>query len=261
MKSFGIYIKENRVKKNMTLTLLASELGCDSAFLSKIENDWRKFPEQKLNILAEIIDRPLDEVETEYIKTDLLLSYGHFKNYEKKILEILSLEQPLNSIENIINSGENRLTEFKSSLRFCLKKQQAEKYIEFSVMKNIAAFLNTNGGKIIIGIDDNGKILGLEETDFTTFKEKNKIDAFLKHFDNLIAKYFGNEYSSNSDIEFITLNKKTIAILEINSNVYKPTIIKNIEKNNKEEFYIRRNASAIALSLEEFYSYSKEKWK
>ena len=34
-----------------------------------------------------------------------------------------------------------------------------------------------------------------------------------------------------------------------------------IEKNNIEEFYIRRNASAVALAMDEFYSYSKEKWK
>jgi len=245
----------------MTQTQLAASLNFDTSMLSKIEQDWRKFPEKRLTDLAELIERPLDEVETEYINTDLLLNYGHFKNYQEKILKVLNIEKPAIDIRNIINEGENRLVEFKSSLRFCLKNNKAEKYIEFSVIKNIAAFLNTNGGKVIIGVDDNGQILGLEETDFATFKEKNKIDAFLKHFDNLTAKYFGNEYSLNLDVEFKTIENKTIVILNITSNVQKPTIIKNIEKNNREEFYIRRNASAIALSLDEFYSYSKEKWK
>ena len=244
----------------MTLTQLASKLDFDSSVLSKIENDWRKFPEKKLNLLAEIIDRPLDEIETEYLNTDLLLNYGHFRNYQEKILKVLTGRQPENNIQELLQNGEGRLVEFKSSLRFCLKTSKAEKYIEFAVIKNIAAFLNTNGGKIIIGVDDDGKILGLENTDFITFKEENKVDAFLKHFDNLIAKYFGNDYSINSDIEFKNIENKTIVILEITANVQKPTIINNTEKN-KEEFYIRRNASAVALTMDEFYSYSKDKWK
>ena len=244
----------------MTLTQLASKLDFDSSVLSKIENDWRKFPEKKLNLLAEIIDRPLDEIETEYLNTDLLLNYGHFRNYQEKILKVLTGRQPENNIQELLQNGEGRLVEFKSSLRFCLKTSKAEKYIEFAVIKNIAAFLNTNGGKIIIGVDDDGKILGLENTDFITFKEENKVDAFLKHFDNLIAKYFGNDNSINSDIEFKNIENKTIVILEITANVQKPTIINNTEKN-KEEFYIRRNASAVALTMDEFYSYSKDKWK
>ncbi len=245
----------------MTLTQLASRLSFDAATLSKIENDWRKFPEKKLIELSEIFDRPLDEIETEYINTDLLLNYGHFKNYKEKILKVLNVQQTEIDIDDIIKEGENRLVEFKSSLRYCMQTKKAEKYVEFSIIKNIAAFLNTNGGKIFIGINDDGKVLGLEETDFVTFKENNKMDAFLKHFDNLIAKYFGNDYSLNSDIEFKSIENKTIAILSITANVQKPTIIKNVEKNNLEEFYIRRNASAITLSLEEFYSYSKERWK
>lgn len=34
----------------------------------------------------------------------------------------------------------------------------------------------------------------------------------------------------------------------------------NPEKNNLEEFYVRRNASAIALTMYEMYNYSKDNW-
>lgn len=261
LKSFGLYIKENRTKNQLTLVELAAKLSFDTSIMSKIENDWRKFPENKLENLAKILNRPLDEVETEYINTDLLLNYGHFKNYKDKILKILNVQQTEIDIQSIIKDGENRLVEFKSSLRFCLKSKKPEKHIEFSVIKNIAAFLNTNGGKVIIGVSDDNEILGLEETDFFTFKENNKVDAFLKHLDNLIAKYFGNEYSRNFNVNFKRIDNKTIAILDITSNVQRPIIVKNLEKNNKEEFYIRRNASAIALTMNEFYSYSKERWE
>ena len=140
------------------------------------------------------------------------------------------------------------------------KNKNPEKHIEFSVIKNIAAFLNTNGGKLIIEVNDDKEVIGLEKTDYLTFSEKNKQDAFLKYIDNLIATHFGNQFSKNFEIEFIVLEGLTIVMIDITSNRISPTFVKNLEKN-KEEFYIRRNASAIALSMKEFYDYSKERWK
>jgi len=160
----------------------------------------------------------------------------------------------------IIQKGESKFIEFKSTLRYCLKTMKPEKYIEFSTIKNIAAFLNTEGGTLFIGVDDKGEIVGLESTDFMTFNSDNKVDELLKHFDNLIAKYFGNENNANISIVLKTFEDKTIAVLDIKPNIIGPTILKNKDKINKEEFYIRRNASAISLSMGEFFIYSKKKW-
>jgi hypothetical protein len=240
---------------------MASYLDFDSANLSKIENDWRQFPENKLSVLAEIIDRPLEEVEEEYINSNIKLKYGHFKNYKEKINKVLKRENEELDILKVIEQGESRLVEFKSSLRYSLDSKKNEKHIEFSVIKNIAAFLNTNGGKLIIGVSDNKEVIGLESTDFLTFKENDKCDEFLKYLDSLIANHFGNNFSRNFDVQFAKVNNKTIAILDIHPNFQNPIIVVNINKNNKEEFYIRRNASAIALTMIEFHSYSKERYK
>ena len=162
---------------------------------------------------------------------------------------------------DVIQKGESKFIEFKSSLRYCPKTLKPEKHVEFSSIKNIAAFLNTEGGTLFIGIDDKGEIMGLEATDFKTFNGDNKVDEFLKYFDNLIAKYIGNDKTSDVSIVLEKIEDKTIAILKIKHNTIGPTILTNKSKVSKDEFYIRRNASAIPLSMNEFFTYSKEKWK
>src|SRR5690554_3311717 len=95
---------------------------------------------------------------------------------EDEIDEIVSEENKL--LEQIIEKGENRNLEFKSTFRYCLQKKSAQPYIEFEIIKTIAAFANTNGGTLIVGVDDNGQVLGLEN-DFNIYRDSPK-DKFLK---------------------------------------------------------------------------------
>ena len=65
-------------------------------------------------------------------------------------------------------------------------------YVEESVLKTIAAFLNTSGGDLFIGVNDDEEIMGLDK-DYQTFREKDQNrDGFYKHLDNLIGKTFTN---------------------------------------------------------------------
>lgn len=259
ISTFGDYINSKRNTRGLTLLEFAQELDLHIAIISKIERGWRRFPKEKLKLLSEIIKVPFQEVIKEFIKTDLVEQYGGFPDYEKLLVEIINNVEKT-SIKDFIKKGETKNIEFKSSLRYCLKTLKSEKYIELSAIKNICAFLNSNGGKLIIGITDNGEILGLENTDFRTFNESDKKDAFLKHFDNLISKYFGNDLSLNLGVEFEQIDSKTLCEIDVLQNNNGPVFLKNPEKNNAEEFYIRRNASAVALNMDEFYKYSKERW-
>lgn len=161
---------------------------------------------------------------------------------------------------NVYPNGESKTVELKSTLRYCLKQNSPQKYAEHSAIKNLAAFLNTEGGTLFIGVDDEGNILGLENTDFASFSDTNKKDAFNLHFDNLVQTYFGNAMASKFQVEFLEIQGKTIVSIHIKDKASSPVIIKNPEKSNKEEFYIRRNASAVALTMYEMLNYTKENW-
>jgi len=166
------------------------------------------------------------------------------------------------TVKEVITDGENNKTEFKSSLRYCLKQKSAQDYIEHSSFKNIAAFLNTEGGTLLIGVEDDGNIIGLEDTDYHTFKDSDKRDAFLKHMDNLIEKYLGNEYNGLIKVDLEVVDGKTVAKVCMKGKSPEPSFLNVKEKGQptKEAFYIRRSASAKELTIKETAKYIKEHW-
>ena len=84
----------------------------------------------------------------------------------------------------IIDKGENDLVEFKSSLWWDYRQEKINKTLEIVIVKTISAFLNTAGGMLFIGLDDEGTILGLDK-DYCRMS-KNNSDGFLLTLTNLI---------------------------------------------------------------------------
>ena len=85
-----------------------------------------------------------------------------------------------NELLGLISKGESTRQEFKSTLRRNLKTRENDPRMEDAVLKTIAAFCNSDGGNLLIGVADNGEIVGLEEDGF-----KNT-DKFVLHLMNLV---------------------------------------------------------------------------
>ena len=71
-------------------------------------------------------------------------------------------DQKLNLL-NIISSGETRNAEFKETFSLETKTKNKEKYLIEGKIKTIAGFLNTDGGTLIIGVDDEGRNIGIKD--------------------------------------------------------------------------------------------------
>jgi type I restriction enzyme, R subunit len=62
----------------------------------------------------------------------------------------------------LIARDESFEVEFKSTARWNLRDRCKDKRMEDAVVKTIAGFLNTDGGALLIGVDDDGRVVGLE---------------------------------------------------------------------------------------------------
>jgi hypothetical protein len=204
-------------------------------------------------------EEDINEVETWFARRyPKLATYAYYQSPEELLQSQLKQTNANYKVLQLITNGESKTVEFKSTLRYCLKQNSPQRYVELSAIKNLAAFLNTEGGTLFIGVDDDGSILGLENTDFASFKGTKKKDAFSLHFDNLVQTYFSNAMASKFELEFIELEGKTIVSIHIKDKASTPVIIKNPEKSNNEEYYVRRNASAVALTMYEMLAYIRE---
>ena len=159
-----------------------------------------------------------------------------------------------NDIQELIVAGESARIEFKSTLRYDLREKTTNKTLEYVVAKSIAAFLNSEGGDLFIGIDDEKNALGLAD-DINTLKKKN-IDGFELHLTEIIKKYIGGSFGTHIKLSFPIYDDKQICRVQI-SKSSKPVFI---TFEGKEDFFVRFGCSSQPLSHEEQSSYEKEHW-
>jgi ATP-dependent DNA helicase RecG len=99
-------------------------------------------------------------------------------------------------LNNIIHAGEGLTTEFKT----CSEK------LPKSLFESICAFLNTKGGMVFLGVNDNGEVLGIEKSLLTRFKKE------IANNSNNPQKLSPTIYLKVDEVE---TGDKTILIIEV----------------------------------------------
>lgn len=120
--------------------------------------------------------------------------------------------------------NENNTTEFKSSIVFVPSSSAANIDEQLkTITKTIAGFLNKDGGTIYLGVNDSGKVCGIEsdlphlnDSETDTYKYKNDIDSYQLKIQNTIRKSLGtNSVLSLIDISFDKKHGLTYCTIKI----------------------------------------------
>lgn len=154
----------------------------------------------------------------------------------------------------LISQGENEQVEFKSTMRWDLRLGQINRGLEKMVLKTVAAFLNSAGGQLVIGVDDQRNILGMDH-DLKTLT-KQDADGFENHFTHIFNAAIGPEFREFVQLKFVQANGKDICIVNV-SPAPRPVFAK---LENTEEFYVRTGNSTTSLKISEATSYI-ERWR
>lgn len=112
-------------------------------------------------------------------------------------------------IEAIALVGEGSSVEFKSSLMYSHgldippdHRFDKKALLEATVLKTIAAFLNTQGGTLLIGVADDGGITGIEN-DFEGFTRNKSRDQWHLHLKDLMnSRISPTESTTAVDVQF-----------------------------------------------------------
>ncbi len=148
-------------------------------------------------------------------------------------------------LRSMIDAGENDRFELKSTLRWNLKSNKPDKEIENAWLKTIIAFLNTYGGLLLVGVEDDGNVLGLEPDKFPN------ADRYLLHVNNLIRERIGMEVT-----QFIKFGLKQLDGKEILCIQCSPSPEAAFLKNKQDEdFYIRVGPGSRKLTSRETLIY------
>lgn len=262
------YGKENRLKYS-----LAQELT-NRAILTQVANRTKSAADAK-SYLADVKVRFPGSLALQCIPEDSEL--WDIENYEaflqvrrtelanrlnaflEGITETKAPEAPI-TLEEMIAEGEGDELEFKSSLRWDFREQGPNKKLEEVILKTIAAFANGQGGTLLIGVDDDGKILGLEG-DYHALGGANR-DKFELHLRNLLNGNLGMAFvTSKIKVSFPSIGESEICQVDIQPST-KPLVISVKDKNgqSQEKFYVRSGNSSQELSLNEIQAYLSERF-
>lgn len=192
------------------------------------------------------------------------LAYSRFRwlwDYEavkRPRVESVQKEKPdmAEKWKNIISQGESDQLEFKSSLRWDYKTKQPNKILENMTAKTLSAFMNTEGGTLFIGVDDDGVILGIQK-DLKTLGRKQSKDGFKLHLTNIINNCLGKEFHQLTSFLIEHIDGKDVCIIEVLPSP-RPVFL-NLGKD--KEFYIRTNASSQSMNIEEAIEYINIHWE
>ncbi len=222
-----------------------------------------------LDYLREIKKKYPEALKQQFIpEFENLWDIGKFRDFlaERRILIAQSINDFLDNLkaegekieidrvdyEKIIERGEDNYIEFKSSLRWDMNRNTTNSDLKKEIAKAMSAFMNTEGGRLFIGVNDEGEILGLDN-DYKTLGTRQNKDGFLQKMDQVVENYLGREFFEYISIKIIKIDDKDVCLVEL-TNSGKPVYLK---LKDKEEFYIRGSASSRPLSLSEANEYIK----
>jgi len=157
-------------------------------------------------------------------------------------------------ITELIKLGENVNLEFKSTLQWDVIQNQQNKNLRHSVLKTITAFLNVTGGTLLIGVEDDGSIYGIDNDIKLVSNSQDKLVQLIV---SLIAEHIGAEYSGFIKIKLESLNGKYVCVIDVD-RAPDPVYLKSPKG---KEFFIRVGNTSRALDPEETVAYVSMHWE
>jgi Putative DNA-binding domain len=164
----------------------------------------------------------------------------------------LAESEPRISAEELVAQGEGHGIEFKSTLRVNLHTGQNDSRMEQAVLKTIAAFVNTNGGNLIIGVSDNGASLGIQ---FDKFPNEDKMHL---HLVNLIRDRIGPQHMMHIQSRFDNYNGVRVLVIDCKKGRL-PLYVK--EGGGVERFYARTGPATTELYGSQMQDFIKSRFE
>lgn len=180
----------------------------------------------------------------------MLINYISFFKKEHS----LSKKERLKNLRTLINSAENQHLAFLSATPWNLKQPKTASATEKEFLKSVASFMNSGEGNLLLGVNKDNTILGLEH-DGVPFKKKDR-KRFSEYINQLISDKLGPQFCTLTRYHFYKIDKKYICHLEISKcdiPVYVPI-------NNSYHMYIREEDKIHNLNLHEMLEYVESRY-
>ena len=221
-----------------------------------------------LYVVATGMPRPLDVSLLRELRSDLPASFAELvgsllselptdrPSSVETVIERLGVIRHSSNLDALIAAGESATLEFKSSVRWGVPEGGVIKELEKVIVKTVAGFLNSgDGGTLLIGIADDGSIIGLEG-DYGSSPNIGDRDGFELHLRKLLSKSIGESVHAFVTVAFHHIDDKDVCQVHIDSSDH-PVYVQD---EGNPVFFLRTGNATNALPVDEVVKYYATRW-
>ena len=167
---------------------------------------------------------------------------------------ISSVEQ---KIRTLLKEEESQRLEFKSTGRKNTRSGKKDPEIEWAIVKTIAAFANSEGGTLLIGVDDNKDIVGINQ-DYQFLGNRSQ-DGWGLWLTTLVREKISDLALTLLTTQFCDLGDLTVALIEVKQSTTALYATKN--KGQPQDFFVRTANSTISMQMGDAHKYINERFR
>ena len=167
--------------------------------------------------------------------------------------------EPSRGVAELLAGDESQTVEFKSTARWNLRANQADKRMEHTIVKTVCGFLNAQGGKLLIGVDDDGRALGLS-ADMKTLGAKGNRDGYELFLRRLLDNGLSVPTAGIVQVAFETVGREDVCVVTVASSG-KPVFARPLEGGaGLTEFWVRTGNATKQLHGNDMLDYRTNHW-
>jgi type I restriction enzyme R subunit len=247
---FGLNLgPEHRVTLGQMMERLDADAALDaSARVNTRENVRLTFDQKVEHVIQEIVDSNFDLYKR--ITDDR--AFG-------EVVKNMLFDQYVRAhrqAEELIKRGESKTLEFKSTLRWNLREdRQDDTAVTHAVLKTIAAFLNTEGGDLLIGVADDGGVVGIEHD------RLESDDKFMRHLAQVVRNGLGDRAATCIDPNAQIVQGKTVCLVSCQRSP-EPVFLKwkGMEASPGGDFFVRSGPGTVKLPMDSANEYIRTRF-
>jgi hypothetical protein len=167
--------------------------------------------------------------------------------------------RPTGGVAALLAGGESQTVEFKSTARWNVRAGKRDMQMEHVIVKTVCGFLNSEGGKLIIGVDDDGNVVGLD-ADLQTLGRKANRNGYELFLRQLLDDGLSSPTAGIVHVDFEAIDGMDVCVVSA-SRYRKPVFAKPpAGRGGPTEFYVRVGNSTKVLVGNDMLEYQTNHW-
>lgn len=156
----------------------------------------------------------------------------------------------------LLAAGESERVEFKETARWNVREDKKDARMEQVIAKTVAAFLNTSGGVLVIGANDDGEAVGLDR-DLATLRTPDH-DRFELWLRDLLSTTLGRNAAALPGIRFAAAPGGTQVCAVVVPRSPKPVFLSH---GQSTDLWVRVGNSTRSLGVDDAVEYVARHWR